>query len=93
MVFTSAFKKSSIAPPGQILELLLCKVLLSVFFFFLAEWKQFPEEETWENNFSSFKKKKNPDKDRDSECRREKYQRKWAAHSNGKEETTLLFCC
>lgn len=22
-----------------------------------------------------------------------KYQGKWAAHSNGKEETTLLFCC
>lgn len=66
---------------------------ISVFFFFLSEWKQFPEEETWKNNFCSFKKKKNPDKDRDSECRREKYQRKWAAHSNGKEETTLLFCC
>lgn len=41
-------------------------------FFFLSEWKQFPEEETWKNNFCSFKKKKNPDKDRDSECRREK---------------------
>lgn len=36
---------------------------------FWSEWKQFPEEETWKNIFCSFKEK-NPDKDRDSECRR-----------------------
>lgn len=59
---------------------------------FWSEWKQLPEEETWKNNFCSFKEK-NPDKDRDIECRREKKQGKWAAHFNGKEEATRMFCC
>lgn len=61
--------------------------------FFCQSGNNSHRKKTWKNNFCSSKEKKNPDKDRDSECRREKKQGKRSAHFISLKKTTWMFCC